>query len=279
MKGTFRKIVAGVMAVLLMQLSLPVTSFGEESAPRVVQVIGADADGDMRDTEQEGSVADAASLAGDDVVTVTARAHSVDPDGWSATVTYEKPQAGVPTEFTISADGGPKGSGSYQYQQGFIYKYDPYIWIYDPTFPPAETFRDSNVLSYQFVGAGRYQYQFVVRDTETARYMRFSFEVEVAGDGFIDANEKAREIVAECLPDGNVDDYETALVLHDWIIDNVSYDHTFRNMSVDRALSGMAVTCEGYHAAYVKLLEAAGMETGRIEGGGHVWTAVKMDGK
>ena len=275
MRKTFRKIVSGVMAVLLMQLSLPATSFGEESAPQVVQAVGAGADG----AEQEGSVVEAASLAGDDVVTVTARAHSVDPDGWSATVTYEKPQAGVPTEFTITADGGPKGSGSYQYQQGFIYKYDPYIWIYDPTFPPAETFRDSNVLSYQFVGAGRYQYQFVVRDTETARYMRFSFEVEVAGDGFIDANEKAREIVAECLPDGNVDDYETALVLHDWIIDNVSYDHTFRNLSVDRALLGMAVTCEGYHAAYVKLLETAGMETGRVEGGGHVWTAVKMDGK
>ena len=119
--------------------------------------------------------ADESVASDDDIVTVTARAHSVDPDGWSATVTYEKPQAGVPTEFTITADGGPKGSGSYQYQQGFIYKYDPYIWIYDPTFPPAETFRDSNVLSYQFVGAGRYQYQFVVRDTETARYMRFSF--------------------------------------------------------------------------------------------------------
>ena len=275
MRKTFRKIVSGVMAVLLMQLSLPATSFGEESAPQVVQAVGAGTDG----AEQEGSVVEAASLAGDDVVTVTARAHSVDPDGWSATVTYEKPQAGVSTEFTITADGGPKGSGSYQYQQGFIYKYDPYIWIYDPTFPPAEIFRDSNVLSYQFVGAGRYQYQFVVRDTETARYMRFSFEVEVAGDGFIDANEKAREIVAECLPDGNVDDYETALALHDWIIDNVSYDHTFRNLSVDRALLGMAVTCEGYHAAYVKLLETAGMETGRVEGGGHVWTAVKMDGK
>ena len=275
MRKTFRKIVSGVMAVLLMQLSLPATSFGEESAPQVVQAVGAGTDG----AEQEGSVVEAASLAGDDVVTVTARAHSVDPDGWSATVTYEKPQAGVSTEFTITADGGPKGSGSYQYQQGFIYKYDPYIWIYDPTFLPAETFRDSNVLSYQFVGAGRYQYQFVVRDTETARYMRFSFEVEVAGDGFIDANEKAREIVAECLPDGNVDDYETALALHDWIIDNVSYDHTFRNLSVDRALLGMAVTCEGYHAAYVKLLETAGMETGRVEGGGHVWTAVKMDGK
>lgn len=99
------------------------------------------------------------------------------------------------------------------------------------------------------------------------------------GEGFVDADERAREIIAECLPNGNRDDYETALVLHDWIIDNVSYDRTYRNMGVDRALAGMAVTCEGYHAAYVKLLETAGMKTGRITGGGHVWTAVQMDGE
>ena len=220
-----------------------------------------------------------AVAADDEIITVAARAHSVDPDGWSATVSYKKPQAGAPTEFTITADGGSKGSGSYQYQQGFIYKYDPYVWIYDPTFGSGEPYRDSNVLCYQFVGAGRYQYQFVVRDTEAARYMRFSFDVVIEGDGFIDADEKAEEIVSLCLPEGNRSDYETALVLHDWIIDNVSYDYTYRNLSVDRALSGMAVTCEGYHAAYVKLLETAGMETGRIEGGGHVWTAVKMDGE
>ncbi|MFR7403454.1 MAG: hypothetical protein ACLUW6_02060 [Coriobacteriaceae bacterium] len=33
-------------------------------------------------------------------------------------------------------------------------------------------------------------------------------------------------------------------MLHDWIIDNVSYDRTYRNIGVDRALAGMAVTCE-----------------------------------
>lgn len=69
------------------------------------------------------------------------------------------------------------------------------------------------------------------------------------------------------MPDGNVDDCETALTLHDWIIDTVAYGHTFRSMSVDRELSGMAVTCEGSHAAYVKLLEVATMETGRFENG------------
>lgn len=224
--------------------------------------------------------ADGSSIAASsEVVTVEAKAAGLNSAGWSATVSYRKPAAGEPTEFTITADGGPNGSGSYQYQQGFIYRLDPKVWVYDPTFGSGEPYRDSNVLSYEFVGAGRYEYQFQVRDAKTNLFQRFSFEVDVSGEGFIDTDAKAREIVAECLPDGNQDDYETALVLHDWIIDHVSYDYSFKHMGLDRALAGMAVTCEGYHAAYVKLLETAGMETGRVEGTGHVWTAVKMDGE
>lgn len=69
-----------------------------------------------------------------DIVTVTARAHSVDPDGWSATVTYEKPQAGIPTEFVVIADGGPKGSGSYQYQQGLFTNMIP---MFGSSIPPS----------------------------------------------------------------------------------------------------------------------------------------------
>ena len=36
-------------------------------------------------------------------------------------------------------------------------------------------------------------------------------------------------------------------------------------MSVDRELSGMVVTCEGYRAVCVKLIEVAAIETGRCE--------------
>ena len=178
------------------------------------------------------------ALADDDVITGGGPSHSAGSvlSGWRAIGDRTRdPQAG-------SADGvhdhGPKaartGSGTLpSTSRASSTKDGPCMLGYTiPPSAPAEPPRDSNVLSYEFVGTGRYEYQFVVRDTETARYMRFSFEVEVDGDGFIDANEKAREIVAECLPDGNVDDYETALALHDWIIDNVSYDHTFRNMGV-----------------------------------------------
>ena len=216
------------------------------------------------------------ALADNDVITVEAQVRGVNSEGWRVFVSYARPEAGKPTDFTITVEDGPNGTGPYRYQQGFISKEGAYV--YDPSFGTFDPPQDSNVLSYEFIGAGRYEYQFLVQPTGKLN-KRFSISVDVEGEGFVDADERAREIIAECLPNGNRDDYETALVLHDWIIDNVSYDRTYRNMGVDRALAGMAVTCEGYHAAYVKLLETAGMKTGRITGGGHVWTAVQMDGE
>ena len=107
MRETFRKIVSGVMAVLLMQLSLPATSFGEEPASQVAQAVGADADDAMYGAEREAFAADAASSTDDGVVTAKASAHSVDSDvitveaqvrginseGWRVFVSYAKPES------------------------------------------------------------------------------------------------------------------------------------------------------------------------------------------
>ena len=214
------------------------------------------------------------ATADSDMITVEAQVRGVNTEGWRVMVSYAKPQAGVPTEFTINVESGP--TGPYQYQQGFISKDGAFV--YDPSFGSFDPPQDSNVLSYEFVGTGRYEYQFLVQPVGKLN-KRLSINIDVSGDGFVNVDAKAREIVDACLPNGNEDDYETALVLHDWIIDNVSYDYSFRNLGIEHALSGKPVTCEGYHAAYVKLLETAGLQTGRINGNGHVWTAVKMDGE
>lgn len=42
-------------------------------------------------------------------------------------------------------------------------------------------------------------------------------------------------------------------------------------MSVDRELSGMVVTCEGYRAVCVKLIEVAAIETGRFHSDPFLW--------
>ena len=38
-------------------------------------------------------------------------------------------------------------------------------------------------------------------------------------------------------------------------------------------------TCESYQRIYAKLLNAAGIANGRIEGNGHTWNAARIDGK
>lgn len=219
-------------------------------------------------------------------VTVPATPNGVNSAGWSATISYDIPVEGVPTEFTIVADGGTAGSGPYQYKQGFIYRHDEkentWVYAYDPSFgPAADQFQDSNVLSYQFASAGTYRYYFDVRDTVTNYYHSFYTDVVISGNGFQNVEARVQEIVAECLT-GAESDYEKALILHDWIIDNVSYDYAYKNAGADKALNGQPVTCEGYNAAYIELLRCAGLEAASIKGGypdNHIWTAVKMDGE
>ena len=74
-------------------------------------------------------------------------------------------------------------------------------------------------------------------------------------------------------------DFEKAVWLHDWILDHADYDYSYSYCSAEGVLARGIGTCESYHKAYVMLLNKAGIATGRITGNGHVWTAVRMDGK
>jgi hypothetical protein len=89
---------------------------------------------------------------------------------------------------------------------------------------------------------------------------------------------KVSALAAECEAECSTD-YEKALWFHDWIINNAEYDYEYKYCSAEGVLARGTGTCEAYHRAYVMLLNKVGIETGRIEGNGHVWTAVKMDGK
>ena len=64
----------------------------------------------------------------------------------------------------------------------------------------------------------------IVQLTQTIALSRTCDSVEESLGQRRGERAKANEIVAECLHDGNVDDCETALTLHDWIIDTVAYD-------------------------------------------------------
>lgn len=78
-------------------------------------------------------------------------------------------------------------------------------------------------------------------------------------------------------------DYEKVKAIHDYIINNVSYDITLqRNSAYDALIEGFAV-CEGYAMAAYRMFTEAGLEARIISGVGndvpHAWNIVKVDGK
>lgn len=82
-----------------------------------------------------------------------------------------------------------------------------------------------------------------------------------------------------CRQETNGSEYDMALWLHDWTLDQLEYDHNLNWCSAESGLTRHQDTCESYQRIYSKLLDAEGIANGRITGNGHTWNAVKINGK
>ena len=79
-------------------------------------------------------------------------------------------------------------------------------------------------------------------------------------------------------------DYQKERALHDWLCDHVFYDREIKTASSGSytpLVKGYAV-CEGYAEAFTELLHRAGIEAatvnGFVQGSGHAWNIVCIDG-
>ncbi|MFR0969540.1 MAG: transglutaminase domain-containing protein [Coprococcus sp.] len=72
-----------------------------------------------------------------------------------------------------------------------------------------------------------------------------------------------------------------ALWLHDWLLQQLDYDHSLKWSSAESALTRKLGTCQAYESAYSKLLTAAGITNAETRDtyDGHTWNAMKLDGK
>ena len=90
------------------------------------------------------------------------------------------------------------------------------------------------------------------------------------------------EVIAQTLREG-MTDYQKARALHDWILDHAEYDYSLSRFdAIDLFLQGSGV-CDAYTKAYSMLLEAAGIESRRIEctleGDPHAINAIRLEDK
>ena len=141
--------------------------------------------------------------------------------------------------------------------------------------------------TFDFTASGTYRIYFYFMDNDRndpqndkgIYYLRTTAEVTVNDAARPSVTKIVNDAVDLCRQQTNGSEYDMALWLHDWTLDQLEYDHGLNWCSAESGLTRHQGTCESYQRIYSKLLDAAGIANGRITGNGHTWNAVKIDGK
>lgn len=226
------------------------------------------------------------------VATETTYAHSAtaSQNGVTFTVSWNDAPAGTATTFHVT-----QANGSSQAKARMDV---PTYWdggsqesVCDPSRQAWSSYHSLGTaghdFTFDFTASGTYRIHFYFMDNDRndpqndkgIYYLRTTAEVTV--------NDAARPSVAQivnsavdlCRQETNGSEYNMALWLHDWTLDQLEYDHNLNWCSAESGLTRHQGTCESYQRIYSKLLEAAGIANGRITGNGHTWNAVKIDDK
>lgn len=141
--------------------------------------------------------------------------------------------------------------------------------------------------TFDFTASGTYRIYFYFMDNDRndpqndkgIYYLRTTAEVTVNDAARPGVTQIVNNAVDQCRQETNGSEYDMALWLHDWTLDQLEYDHNLNWCSAESGLTRHQGTCESYQRIYSKLLDAAGIANGRITCNGHTWNAVKIDGK
>ena len=222
----------------------------------------------------------------------TAYAHSATAtqNGVTFTVSWNDAPAGTATTFHVTQTGGSSQAKA---------RMDvPTYWdggsqesVCDPSRPAWASYCSLGTaghdFTFDFTASGTYRIHFYFMDNDRndpqndkgIYYLRATAEVTVDDAARPGVTQIVSDAVAQCRQETNGSEYEMALWLHDWTLDQLEYDHSLNWRSAESGLTRHQGTCERYQRIYSKLLNAAGIANGRITGNGHTWNSVKIDGK
>ena len=218
----------------------------------------------------------------------TTYAHSEEATSGAVTLKAEwnDPVLGQPTTFHVSATGG---SGNYKFRMDAPSYSDPNQWAFESVADPSRgewinytSECASSDYTFTMTATGTYNFRFYVLDmTAGVHYLRVNFNISVSDDKYPSVDSIVRSAVAECNSKTDGSEYEKALWLHDWLLDQLEYDKTLKWSSAESALTRGLGTCQSYESAYAKLLTAAGIENSETRDtyDGHTWNAMKLDGQ
>ena len=214
--------------------------------------------------------------------------HSDSATSGSVTLTVEwnDPVLGQTTTFHVSATGG---SGSYLFRMDAPSYSSPNEYAYEPVADPSRgdwtKYTDacaSHDFTFTTTATGSYNFRFYLMDKAAGvYYLRTNTYIQVDNDEFPSVASIVNKTVSQAKQNTNGSEYEMALYLHDWLLDQLEYDNSLKWSSAESALTRGLGTCQAYESAYSKLLTAAGITNSETRDtyDGHTWNAVKLDGK
>ena len=211
-------------------------------------------------------------------------------NGVTFTVSWNDAPAGTATTFHVTQTGGSSQAKA---------RMDvPTYWdggsqesVCDPSRQAWASYHDLGTaghdFAFDFTASGTYRIHFYFMDNDRndpqndkgIYYLRTTAEVTVDDAARPSVTQIVNDAMARCRQETNGSEYDMALWLHDWTLDQLEYDHSLNWCSAESGLTRHQGTCESYQRIYSKLLNAAGIANGRITGNGHTWNAVKIDGK
>lgn len=213
-----------------------------------------------------------------------AHSKTAQQNGVTFTVGWDDAPAGKATTFHVTQTGGSSSAKA---------RMDvPTYWdtdgssesVCDPTRSQWGSYYELGDNGYDFAfeltASGSYYINFYFMDAgSNVWYLRTTAIAEVSDEARPSVTQIVNNAVAQCYAETTGSEYDVALWLHDWTLDQLDYDHSLNYCSAESGLTRGLGTCESYQRIYAKLLNTAGIANGRIEGNGHTWNAVKIDGK
>ncbi|WFR57203.1 transglutaminase domain-containing protein [Anaerocolumna sp. AGMB13025] len=110
----------------------------------------------------------------------------------------------------------------------------------------------------------------------------YEFEYNETADETRQVDETIKRLLAKWKIE-ELSDYDKIKKIHDYIIENASYDTNTEQYSAYDNLIGKSSTCQGYMSVAYKMFTQAGISSRIITGTGnkdsHGWNIVKLDGK
>ncbi|MCI8366287.1 MAG: hypothetical protein HFJ66_01610 [Eggerthellaceae bacterium] len=142
------------------------------------------------------------------------------------------------------------------------------------------TFNTSGEYTVKFSCMGFFTGQQQPDGTWRGEYTNHEITITVDDPDFPTVEQRTAQIVEQCKAEGLTSQYDKALWLHDWMIENCTYDYSLSNAGPDGLLAVGKGTCAAYRSLYQLLLSEMGIESERATSvsSNHEWVLAKLDG-